>query len=179
MLPVREAIGSFSSEVKVIQESVTEVDQPQRRPVAQIAVELTGRRPAPATVWRLIHKGVRGGIKLQATMCFGVWMCSKEEFLAFLREQTAAALKQAPAALDETTDARLRKLKVLDLRPPGTAVKELRDGVPSKGTGSINAERASAALHRLGPDPSARCRSAVSLANKDSPRRRCQEERHT
>ncbi len=74
------------------------------QPIRKVAQRLTGRRPAPATVWRWLRKGVRG-VKLDGVLLGGTWLCTEDDFRRFLDEQTAAAL--APSR-DAVTDEQLQ-----------------------------------------------------------------------
>jgi hypothetical protein len=75
------------------------------RPIAKIAESRTGKRPAPATVWRWIRKGVRGA-KLDAKLLGGSWLCTDQDFDRFIAEQTAAALA---SSIETATDDELRE----------------------------------------------------------------------
>ncbi|QDT34083.1 DUF1580 domain-containing protein [Thalassoglobus polymorphus] len=60
--------------------------------VATVALNRTGKKPSPATVWRWCKRGLRGGtIKLQAIYHSGYWQTTPEAFNAFLKAQTEAA----------------------------------------------------------------------------------------
>lgn len=74
------------------------------RPVAHVAEKLSGKRPSPATVWRWVRKGVRGG-KLEAVFLRGVWQTTPAAFADFIRRQTAAALAPSAPDVDASDDA--------------------------------------------------------------------------
>ena len=79
------------------------------KPVPKVAERFTGKRPAPATVWRWLRKGCRG-VKLNALMLGGQWLCSEDDFREFLRAQTDAQLAATSgktASDDELTAAGL------------------------------------------------------------------------
>lgn len=75
------------------------------QPIPKVAERRTGKRPAPATVWRWIRKGCRGA-KLNAVMLGGQWLCTDEDFDRFIAEQTAAALA---GSVETATDEELRQ----------------------------------------------------------------------
>lgn len=84
-----------------------------RSPVSKVAQSRFGKRPSPTTIWRWVHRGVRG-VKLQAVSFGGQWQCSESEFDAFVQAQTAAVLSDdAPAERDEVTAKKLRAAGVL------------------------------------------------------------------
>ena len=62
---------------------------PTLLPIASIAADLTGERPSPATCWRWVHRG-KNGIRLHAVFVVGQWRTTKEDFLRFLEECSAA-----------------------------------------------------------------------------------------
>ena len=71
--------------------------------VATIAKRRTGKRPAPATVWRWVKKGLRGGsIRLQAVYTSGYWATTEAAFDEFINQQTEAAF--ATMATDVSDD---------------------------------------------------------------------------
>ena len=77
------------------------------RPVATVARDRTGKRPSPASIWRWIHKGNRGG-KLEAVFLTGVWHTTAAAFADFIRRQTAAALGASDRPSQGVTDDELR-----------------------------------------------------------------------
>lgn len=86
-------------------------------PLGLLLKERIGRNISPATRWRWIHKGVRGGIKLEAVCVAGCWHTTREAFAEFLRAQTAAASPDAPTedagARSESTTRRLQAAGLL------------------------------------------------------------------
>ena len=75
------------------------------RPIPQQAERLTGKRPSPATVWRWLRKGCRG-VKLNALMLGGQWLCTEDDFREFLRGQTEAQFaRTSGGASDEELEA--------------------------------------------------------------------------
>jgi hypothetical protein len=83
------------------------------RPVSELCRRLTGRRPAPATVWRWVREG-RHGVRLDAVHIQGHWQTSAAVFADFLRATSAAARREAPPAADaavERDEATARRLK--------------------------------------------------------------------
>ncbi len=80
------------------------------RPIAKVAERRTGKRPSPATTHRWRLKGVRG-VKLNAVLLGGSWLCTEQDFDRFIEEQTAAAL--APSAPQTATDDELRAAGLL------------------------------------------------------------------
>lgn len=88
-------------------------------PVNELCRKTLGKRVAPATLWRWLKKGVRGGIKLEAVQAAGVWCSTPAAFAKFLRAQTAACLHtessddDSPAERSEETADALRKAGVL------------------------------------------------------------------
>ena len=75
------------------------------RPVTQIALSVTGKRPAASTVWRWVRKGNRG-VKLPAIHLCGTWHTTRAAFADWLKRQTAAFM----AKLDARDDAELEAL---------------------------------------------------------------------
>lgn len=73
------------------------------RPVRDVAEEQTGRRPSPPCQHRWIHVGCRG-IKLHAVYLHGKWLCSVEDFLAFLEARSADRLSRGKSAAQEPTE---------------------------------------------------------------------------
>lgn len=61
--------------------------------VATVAKRVTGRKPAPATIWRWCKKGLRGGsIRLHCKYHAGCWCTTEAAFREFIDTQTEAAL---------------------------------------------------------------------------------------
>jgi hypothetical protein len=87
----------------------TAVSDAPLRPIAKIAESRTGKRPAPATIWRWLRKGVRG-VKLNGVLLGGSWLTTEADFDAFIEQQTAAAL--APA-METATDEELKAAGLL------------------------------------------------------------------
>jgi hypothetical protein len=81
----------------------------QLQPVPTVAEQRTGRRPSPATCWRWIRRGTRGG-RLRASYIHGRWYTTPSDFDDFIRRQTEAAL--APA-VPTPSDIELRALGLL------------------------------------------------------------------
>ena len=72
--------------------------------VAQVAKRRTGKRPSPATIFRWVKKGLRGGkVKLAAKFHSGYWATTEAAFDKFLDDQTAAAFASQSASIDDET----------------------------------------------------------------------------
>ena len=61
------------------------------QPIPTVAEHFTGRRPSPSTCHRWLRTGCRG-VKLNALMLGGQWLCTEDDFREFLRAQTEAQL---------------------------------------------------------------------------------------
>lgn len=72
---------------------------PEYRPIAAIYEHMTGTRPAPATVWRWVRRGVRGH-RLRALRIRGRWYTTRADMHDFLQRSTEATLGDT-----ETTSA--------------------------------------------------------------------------
>lgn len=70
-------------------------------PVAVIAKQMLGKRPAPSTSCRWHIKGVNGA-KLEVVKSGPCWMTTRAAFVEFLRAQTANC---QPAPLDSDAPA--------------------------------------------------------------------------
>lgn len=79
------------------------------QPIPKVAERLTGKRPAPATVWRWLRKGCRGA-KLKALQLGGQWHCTEDDFRSFMEEQTANALA---SSVETVTDQQLQSAGLL------------------------------------------------------------------
>lgn len=84
--------------------------QPEYMPIGAICQRLTGTRPAPATVWRWIRRGVRGH-RLHALRIRGRWYCTRADMHDFLLRSTEATLGDLPAT--STDDDALRAAGLL------------------------------------------------------------------
>jgi hypothetical protein len=62
-------------------------------PVATIAEHVTGQRPSRPTIWRWTHKGVSGGVTLDAVPIYGQWQTTKAAFHDFLRRRSDSVLR--------------------------------------------------------------------------------------
>jgi len=92
--------------------SLIDLESDDLRPVWIVARDRTGRRPSPATVWRWVRKGVRGG-RLEAVFLQGVWHTTSAAFADFIRRQTAAALNLPPNEPVIASDDALRAVGLL------------------------------------------------------------------
>lgn len=83
-------------------------------PVQQICKRVIGKRVSPATLWRWIRKGTKGG-KLEASHINGTWHCTAEQFADFMNRQTKAKLAKpdSPDACSEASDDALRDAGLL------------------------------------------------------------------
>jgi hypothetical protein len=82
------------------------------RPARKLFEQLTGTRPSPSTLHRWLHKGVCGGIKLQAVRLGGEWLCTRSAIDQFIEAQTtrAYALCQSDApAVDDQRSMRMER----------------------------------------------------------------------
>ena len=73
-------------------------------PVAEIALQRTGRRPSPSTVWRWCRRGTRAGL-LPATFVYGCWCTTAAAFAAWLDAGTAATLRGRESSEDSSDRA--------------------------------------------------------------------------
>lgn len=92
--------------------SYIDLESDDLRPVWIVARDRTGKRPSPATVWRWVRKGIRGG-RLEAVFLQGVWQTTPAAFADFIRRQTAAALNTPPDAPVIANDDALRAVGLL------------------------------------------------------------------
>lgn len=67
---------------------------PEYLPIADACRHLSGKRPAPATVWRWIRRGVRGE-RLNALRIRGRWHCTEGQLRDFLERSTKATLSES------------------------------------------------------------------------------------
>lgn len=67
------------------------------RPVSEIAMQATGRRPAPATTWRWCKLGTRRGV-LPAVRVYGSWHTTAAAFRAWLHVADRADTSEAGRA---------------------------------------------------------------------------------
>ena len=75
---------------------------PEFLSIPDIAESLTGERPSPPTCWRWVHRGCQG-IRLKAVFIHGAWRTTRDDFVRFLEERSAAKLGNvvnSPAADD-------------------------------------------------------------------------------
>lgn len=90
-------------------------DTDDLRPVGQLVRELTGRRPAPATVWRWCRRGNRRNGVLPGVVVMGRWHTTREAYLAWIRRGTERPLPAAPTTeRDEATERALRERGLID-----------------------------------------------------------------
>ena len=83
------------------------------KPIATLAKKITGEHPSRQTTWRWIHKGVAGGVKLEAVPCInGAWKTTEAAFYDFLSRRAEARLKPRETA-PSATDADLRAAGLL------------------------------------------------------------------
>ena len=82
------------------------------RPSHKLFEQLTGTRPSPSALHRWLHKGVCGGIKLQAVRLGGEWLCTRQAIDQFIEAQTtrayASCQSDAPA-VDDRRPARMER----------------------------------------------------------------------
>ena len=102
-----------------------DLERDELRPISEICYRLTGKRPAPQTIWRWRHEGCRG-VKLEAVKFSGAWRTSAKAFAAFIAGQTQAANDACTAETgaterdagsterDSATERRLRAAGLLD-----------------------------------------------------------------
>lgn len=102
-----------------MREALIDLETDELTPVAELCRKRLGRSISPATRWRWIKRGVRGGIRLEAVLVNGQWMTTPAAFAQFLREQTAAALRlpdvgdDSPAERPKATERKLRAAGLL------------------------------------------------------------------
>ncbi|WP_437206615.1 DUF1580 domain-containing protein [Planctomicrobium sp. SH664] len=72
--------------------------------VNELCLRVLGKRVSPATLWRWIKKGVRGG-HLDAVQIAGRWCCSVQAFADFINRQTAANLSGEPDSERNCSDS--------------------------------------------------------------------------
>ncbi|HWL11124.1 MAG TPA: helix-turn-helix domain-containing protein [Planctomicrobium sp.] len=90
-----------------------EIDDGLRlEPVNRLCERLLGKRLSPATVWRWIKRGLKGG-KLEAVSVQGKWYCTAEALADFLNRQTEANLHTAEPTQAEASDEQLRAAGLL------------------------------------------------------------------
>lgn len=89
-----------------------DVEHDELIPVRTLAKRSIGRDISPACLWRWIRKGVRG-VKLEAVTLMGVWHSTPAAFGAFITQQTAAAMGEAPAVDAEPAERSPEKLERL------------------------------------------------------------------
>lgn len=85
-------------------------------PVNELCKKRLGKRISPATLWRWIHRGVGGGIRLEAVQAAGVWCSTPAAFAEFLRAQTAACMSS------ETDDSAAERSEATTEAPPKAGV---------------------------------------------------------
>lgn len=94
-------------------QNVELLEQGELEPVNTICQRRLGKRVSPATIWRWTRKGVRGGIKLQASYACGCWCTTEAAFAWFIEAQTAERTGSYtggddPDERDPATERRLR-----------------------------------------------------------------------
>ncbi|MEX0784683.1 MAG: DUF1580 domain-containing protein [Dehalococcoidia bacterium] len=92
-----------------------DLDTAEIRPVAQLAADLTGRRPSPATIWRWCRRGTRRAGRLPAVVAFGTWHTTAEAYRAWIQRGSEPTPPQDDAAAERSpaTERRLRKAGLL------------------------------------------------------------------
>lgn len=79
------------------------------RPVASLAESLTGRKPAPATVWRWCQKGKRHSGKLPALRVFGTWHTTRAALLTWLCADSTQ-VDETPTESSDRSESTSRRL---------------------------------------------------------------------
>ena len=76
------------------------------RPIAEWFVEAIGVPPSANTYGRLAHTG-----RIRAVKILGQWMCTEEDFLAYLEAEAAASIRRPAAARPDMRRSENRKAK--------------------------------------------------------------------
>jgi hypothetical protein len=79
---------------------IIDLERDELVPIQELCRRQLGKRVSPATLWRWLQRGVKGG-KLEGVYAAGQWLTTPAAFADFLRRTTAAKLGQPIDASDD------------------------------------------------------------------------------